>query len=306
MKNSIWIHSIALLFICCEKELPIHSDIAKQMTLHAMLDNDNKVIVQLYESALPTDSLELKYIYDANVELFENGNKISTLVFILDSSHLFTNGYYTDTAIHIKPDKVYTIKATHPNFPSISATDTIPSLATVTNTSVTGFPLLVLGIDSTFAQLQFTIIDDANKHNVYVVYPYYYFSRYYKRSATDSVLIWQTSYAYLNAINGIKLNNIYNGNQLDDVTFNGQSKSFNLEISKLYDSDTSIQEAYIGISVRQYSASYYLDIESKRKYYDILSNKIYEAPFWFYTNVIGGFGLLTSTSNNNQIIAKIK
>lgn len=306
MKNNIWIYSLALLFVCCEKVLPIQTNLAKKLTLYSTFDTDNKIVVQLCESALLTDSLNVISIKDATVELYENGNKISTLSYVIDSFNNFINGYYTDTTVHIKPDKVYTIKATHPNFPSISATDTVPSLTNVTNTSVTGFPIYVTDNDTTFAQLQFTIIDDANKHNKYIVYPYYYFSRYYKRSATDSVLIWQTSYAYLNAINGIKQNNIYNRNQLDDITFNGQSKSFNLEISKLLDFNASIQEAYIIISIRQYSASHYLDMESKRQYYDILSNNIYEAPFNFYTNVVGGFGLLTCTSNSNQIIAKIK
>ena len=95
-------------------------------------------------------------------------------------------------------------------------------------------------------------------------------------------------------------------NKIDDATFNGQNKPFNLEISKLFDADSSIIEAYVGISVRQYSASFYLDKESKRQYHALLNNNIYDVPFWFYSNVIGGYGLLTCTSNNNQIIAKIK
>jgi len=125
MKNNIWIYSIALLFICCEKVLPIHSNVAKQMTLHSMLDTDNKVMVHLYESELPTDSLLLTPITNAIVELYENGNKISTLNYVRDNFNSLV-GFYTDTTIHIKPDKVYTIKATHSNFPSITATDTVP------------------------------------------------------------------------------------------------------------------------------------------------------------------------------------
>jgi hypothetical protein len=306
MKNNILIYSLALLFICCEKVLPIQTNLSKKLTLYSTLDTDNRVVIQLCESALVTDSLNVKSITDAYVELYENGNKISTLSYVIDYSNNFINGYYTDTAIQIKPNKIYTIKASHPNFPSITATDTVPSLTTVTNTSITGNPIYVTNYDSTFAQLQFTFVDDANKHNVYIVYPYFYFSRYIKISSTDSVLVWNINYSLLKSINGIKVNNFYTDNRIDDATFNGQSKQINLEISKLYDFDNSIQEAYIGISIRQYSASYYLDNESKQQYYNLLSNNIYEAPYNFYSNVDGGFGVLTSTSNYNQIITKIK
>ncbi len=305
MKNKLLLYILSFLLFSCEKVLPIHTYIAKQMTLSAQLDTDSKVIVQLYETALPSDSLTLNYITDANVELYENGNKISTLAFVRDN---FNNqvGYYMDTSIQIKPENIYTIKATHLNFPNITATDTVPALTTVTNTSISGLPLYILNADSTYGQLQFTIVDDANKHNTYIIYPFYYYSRYYKINATDSFLQWNTGYAQTCSINGMHSNNNFDFNKIDDAIFNGQSKQFTLDISKLYDYDTSIIEAYVGVSVRQYSASFYLEKESKRQYYALLSNKIYDVPFWFYTNVIGGFGLLSCTSNNHQIIAKIK
>ncbi len=305
MKNKILLYILSFLLFSCEKVLPIHTDIAKQMTLNAELDTDNKIKVQLFESALPGDSLMLQFISNATVELYENSNKISTLTYVPDfiSSQ---SSYYGDSTIHIMPERIYTVKATHPNFPSITATDTVPPLTTVTNVSVSSLPLYVLNKDSTHGQLQFTIIDAASKHNVYMLYPFYYYSRYYKINATDSVLGWNTEYAQIFTINGIKTNNIYEDNRIDDAVFNGQSKPFILEISKLFDADSSIIEAYVGISVRQYSASFYLDKESKRQYHALLNNNIYDVPFWFYTNVIGGYGLLTCTSNNNQIIAKIK
>ena len=305
MKNKILLYILSFLLFSCEKVLPIHTDIAKQMTLNAELDTDNKIKVQLFESSLPGDSLMLQFISNATVELYENGNKISTLTYVQNfiSSQ---SSYYGDSTIHIMPQKIYTVKATHPNFPSITATDTGPPLTTVTNVSVSGFPLYVLNRDTTHGQLQFTILDDANQHNEYVLYPFYYYSRYFRINAIDSVLLWNTQFAHTYSINGILSNNNFDFNKIDDATFNGQNKPFNLEISKLFDADSSIIEAYVGISVRQYSASFYLDKESKRQYHALLNNNIYDVPFWFYTNVIGGYGLLTCASNNNQIIAKIK
>ncbi len=304
MKNKL-LYILLFLLLSCEKVLPIHTDIAKQMTLNAEFDTDNKIKVQLFESALPGDSLTLHLISDANVELYENGNKISTLTYVRD---VFSSqsSYYGDSAIHIMPQKIYTVKATHPNFPSITATDTVPPLTTLNNTSVSSFPLYVLNRDTTHGQLQFTIVDDANQRNEYVLYPFYYYSRYFRINANDSVLLWITQYAYMYAINGKNTTNIYEDNRIEDATFNGQSKPFTLEISKLFDSDSSIIEAYVGISVRQYSASYYLDKESKRQYHALLSNSIDDVPYWFYSNVIGGYGLLTSTSNKHQIISRLK
>ena len=162
----------------------------------------------------------------------------------------------------------------------------------------------VLNSDTTHGQLQFTIVDNANQHNEYVLYPFYYYSRYFRINANDSVLLWNTQFAHTYSINGILSNNNFDFNKIDDATFNGQNKPFNLEISKLFDADSSIIEAYVGISVRQYSASFYLDKESKRQYHALLNNNIYDVPFWFYSNVIGGYGLLTCTSNNNQIIVE--
>lgn len=306
MKKNSWIYSIALLFLCCEKELPIQTNLAKKLTLYSILDTDRKVYVELYTSKLLTDSLNLDYISDATVELYENGNKISTLMYVDNTSYFNRVAYYTDTTVQIKPGKIYTIKATHPNYPSITATDTVPPITTINNAQIISNPITVINNDSSYAQLQFTITDDVNKYNIYIVYPYYYFSRYYMISATDSTLFWETGYANIKSINGINTSSLFNNGQISDDLFNGQSKQFTLEISKLFDFDNRIQEAYVGISIRQYSAAYYLDMESKRQYYELLSRNIYEAPYWFYSNVIGGFGLLTCTSNSNQVIARIK
>ncbi len=98
MKNKFWIYSILFLFLCCEKVLPIHTDIAKQMTLNAELDTDNKIKVQLFGKRTFCDSLMLQFISNATVELYENGNKISTLTYVQD--FISSQSSYGDSTIH--------------------------------------------------------------------------------------------------------------------------------------------------------------------------------------------------------------
>jgi hypothetical protein len=147
-----------LLFTACHKlvqdEFP---DFAPVPTVNSYLVTDSAIKVKI-SLAAKLDSLPLKNVDWADVQLFVDGNLQETLV-------SKGNGLYTSASI-VKPGKTYRCQISIPGFEQVTCSDSIPLPKPILNLEF----IQTAGIDEegfTYPGIKFTFSNNTNEHRYY-------------------------------------------------------------------------------------------------------------------------------------------
>ncbi len=303
--KSFLIIIIIILAIACQK--PLEIDYPKQsplLVVNCLFAPDSLFIARISHTAQTNDSTDLS-ITDANCEIWLDGEKLATL------SHT-ENGFYTNANIKPQVGKAYTIKVTHPNYPTVSATDTVPAKTTVLETGFEHFTDYDILDESYLNMLYIRILDDVTKDNFYQIktdlrsYDFEYDS-----TETINDTLYQYSPIYIANNNQAAITHALVAVQLmlfNDKYFNGNNILLNFEYSLssgafFYDIPY-YQTHDLIITLKNTSSQYYNYVKQLQKHVitqDILANQIYGVgdPVQMTTNIQNGFGVFAAY--NTQI-----
>lgn len=134
----ISIIALLLVFAACETTvdipLPPHE---KRIVINSLLEDGREISVYVSQSYGPTEDLSAEEVMlpDAQVELLQNGSLISTLVyrdttveepwFTFERDSL-TLGKFVAEGIIARAGETYTLRVSHPDYPTATATATTP------------------------------------------------------------------------------------------------------------------------------------------------------------------------------------
>lgn len=131
----VWIITIiSILFVACEKDIDLNLPAQNRLVIFSNFTPDS--IFQLHLSTTrPIDNTQSSfdlYPADASIQLFENGNYVDDFVFQPDPFPASLTPFYS---LNKKPDPEaeYSIVATLPGLPDITAKNNIPSPVNIDN-----------------------------------------------------------------------------------------------------------------------------------------------------------------------------
>ena len=310
MKKIILFIVIIINLTACVEVIDIDLDPKDRfLVLNGFISPDSLIKVNLSTSinALDGDAF-IKFIDDAHVILYENGDSIETM-------QKDTFGYFIST---IKPDlnKSYSVSAKSGKYPQLYATTTVPEsvpikelemdiqIDSVTETWYniqTGQPfdttLYTISGDGTV----YVSFDDPNEKNYYLLsfsiikpnfiwddYGNQYITGYYEQS------IWYQLDGSSENVEYFSLSSIANGFVFNDEFFSGTEKKLKTTIYTwdIYDEYSGyLPESPLYVHLYTLSEDLYNYIISYNKYQEIIGNPFAE-PVNIFSNVTNGLGLL--------------
>lgn len=243
------IHTITLLallltFAACETTvdipLPPHE---KRIVVNSLLEADKEIEVYVSRSYAPTEVLNAEEIMlpDATVELLQNNVVISTLAYIDtaiqdwfgaegDSIRL---GKFVAEGIIAQVGETYTLRISHPDFPTATATATTPpNVRFITGEFIkeAGRKVYEDGYTEIQSLFRMTIKDTVLFDNFYKLENLSFTTTDFFGGGEDSVLIeiWNINGEAELAVDGSFESN---SNFVSDETFNGQEKTIDFLIT---------------------------------------------------------------------------
>ena len=143
MKRLLFLLSISLAYISCEKVIPFDGDVnTPKLVINSIFQSDSSFKVHVSSSRSVIDTASFKNIDDAIVTIKDrNENIIETL------NHV-ENGFYKGQTFP-QENQNYILEVNHPNYANITASDSLPS------------PIIINSVDTS------TIIDPINGNRLY-------------------------------------------------------------------------------------------------------------------------------------------
>lgn len=169
---------IILYFHSCIEIIEVPDEFYTQhLVVNSVLNSDSISYIHLSRSLAPSGKIEFEFIEDATVSLVETNSNISKIC------QYSEKGWYIENELTLKSDFNYEIEIQSPGFSKITASTIIPSKPIIDEIS--------LKYDS----LIFTIVDDPNRSQYYLVSLYGYNHLYeYIQTVDSSYKDWRYDY----------------------------------------------------------------------------------------------------------------
>jgi hypothetical protein len=275
----IFLPVIAVFVTSCEMvvdvDLPLQDPV---ITLNSVLKTDDSVIVHLTKSVSTLDNAEITAITNAVVELYENGNLVSTL--------LHTEAGYYKSAFLPSIGKNYKITANAQGFKEASATMVIPSLVPIVSYTIQDSAYFLDGQYETSVKI--TIADPPGIKNYYhidIMQEDEFSFFYHYLTSSDPAIAEKAGWSYQGLI-------------FSDNYFDG--KTYQLEVrfmsQNYYDPDFPPPPSDYYAILRSVNREYYLYFTSKDKHQVSAFNPFAE-PAPVFNNIQNGFGIFAGYSS---------
>ena len=291
MKNSFYIIFIAL--IACSKVVEVDIPFEKpNIVVNSLIHPDTFFTAELTQSNFILDTLDyFRYILDAQVEVYEDGNYLGDLLY----DNLYFN--YANNTLFPKPGSIYELRVLKPNYELVTAQTTVPVAAPQ-------FEILnIQDVIGEFGNIEkeLTIkITDVPENSYYEFFIKEYQFNYNNASGNtiveDSVLyrLGMMTSDLLVSPDG----DIYYSNEFlfDDVLFRNSSYTFKLSLPYLSYNFTLNKlppDYYLLISMRSIHEEYYKYKVSYNKQREVEFSPFAESVF-VYNNINNGLGLFSS------------
>ncbi len=313
MKKIIFLLILSISVISCMEVLEIELEPEdKKLVMNSLISPDSLIKVNLSKSinSLDGDAF-IKFIDDAEVKLYENGQFIENLNY--DSC-----GYYVSSQ---KPDlnKEYKVIATHENYPEIEAQTIIPYNVPIENfrveieidsfTETWTDPVTGETFDTTLYEVtgegtaEIVFNDPAKTDDFYmitftIIKPIYTWDNQGNMYITgyQRAPVWANIEGNEENMNYFTINQYMQGYFFNDVLFNGEEKTVHAKIDtwSIFDYNTQgLPESPFYVHLYSISEELYQYMISYDKYQQNVANPFSE-PVNIFSNVKNGLGLFAS------------
>ena len=294
MKKLLLSLVVSLIYISCEKIIPFEGDVTiPKLVINSIFESDSTFKVHVSSSRSVIDTASFQNIEDAVVTIKEeNGSVIETL------NHI-ENGFYKGQTFP-QENQTYTLEVTHPNYSNITSSDSLPSPITINSIDTSTIVDPING-----DRLQITLnFDDPEKSQNYYLIETFSVNEYLIIENLDTTeyevdtsqqWILLTDEVFQNGGSPWRKQGLFN-----DLLFNGQNKSLELEIPYENESGSEggFQWSWKTIGLRIYlhniSRSYYYYRISLELYQNASGNP-FAQPVQVYSNIENGFGVFAGS-----------
>ena len=294
MKRLLFLLSISLAYISCEKVIPFEGDVnTPKLVINSIFQSDSSFKVHVSSSRSVIDTASFKNIDDAIVTIKDrNENIIETL------NHV-ENGFYKGQTFP-QENQTYNLEVTHPNYANITASDSLPSPITINSVDTS---TIIDPINGNRLQISMNFDDPENTQNYYLIETYSV-NEYlviknsdtteYELDTTKQFMVL-TDEVFQNGGSPWREQGLFN-----DLLFNGQNKTLELEIpnDSWSGSEDGYDWSYQTLTLRLYlhniTLSYYYYRTSLELFQNASGNP-FAQPVQVFSNVENGFGVFAGS-----------
>ena len=294
MKRLLFLLSISLAYISCEKVIPFDGDVnTPKLVINSVFESDSTFKVHVSSSRSVIDTASFKNIDDAIVTIKDgNENIIETL------NHV-ENGFYKGQTFP-QENQTYILEINHTNYDNITASDSLPSPITINSVDTS---TMVDPINGNRLQISMNFDDPENTQNYYLIETYSV-NEYlviknsdtteYELDTTKQFMVL-TDEVFQNGGSPWREQGLFN-----DLLFNGQNKTLELEIpnDSWSGSEDGYDWSYKTLTLRLYlhniTLSYYYYRTSLELFQNASGNP-FAQPVQVFSNVENGFGVFAGS-----------
>ena len=294
MKRLLFLLSISLAYISCEKVIPFDGDVnTPKLVINSVFESDSTFKVHVSSSRSVIDTASFKNIDDAIVTIKDgNENIIETL------NHV-ENGFYKGQTFP-QENQTYILEINHTNYDNITASDSLPSPITINSVDTS---TMVDPINGNRLQISMNFDDPENTQNYYLIETYSV-NEYlviknsdtteYELDTTKQFMVL-TDEVFQNGGSPWREQGLFN-----DLLFNGQNKTLELEIpnDSWSGSEDGYDWSYKTLTLRLYlhniTLSYYYYRTSLELFQNATGNP-FAQPVQVFSNVENGFGVFAGS-----------
>ena len=294
MKRLLFLLSISLAYISCEKVIPFDGDVnTPKLVINSVFESDSTFKVHVSSSRSVIDTASFKNIDDAIVTIKDrNENIIETL------NHV-ENGFYKGQTFP-QENQTYILEINHTNYANITASDSLPSPITINSVDTS---TMVDPINGNRLQISMNFDDPENTQNYYLIETYSV-NEYlviknsdtteYELDTTKQFMVL-TDEVFQNGGSPWREQGLFN-----DLLFNGQNKTLELEIpnDSWSGSEDGYDWSYKTLTLRLYlhniTLSYYYYRTSLELFQNASGNP-FAQPVQVFSNVENGFGVFAGS-----------
>ena len=294
MKRLLFLLSISLAYISCEKVIPFEGDVnTPKLVINSVFESDSSFKVHVSSSRSVIDTASFNNIDDAIVTIKDrNENIIETL------NHV-ENGFYKGQTFP-QENQTYNLEVTHPNYANITASDSLPSPITINSVDTS---TIIDPINGNRLQISMNFDDPENTQNYYLIETYSV-NEYlviknsdtteYELDTTKQFMVL-TDEVFQNGGSPWREQGLFN-----DLLFNGQNKTLELEIpnDSWSGSEDGYDWSYQTLTLRLYlhniTLSYYYYRTSLELFQNASGNP-FAQPVQVFSNVENGFGVFAGS-----------
>ena len=294
MNRLLFLLSISLAYISCEKVIPFDGDVnTPKLVINSVFQSDSTFKVHVSSSRSVIDTASFKNIDDAIVTIKDrNENIIETL------NHV-ENGFYKGQTFP-QENQTYILEVNHPNYANITASDSLPSPIIINSVDTS---TIIDPINGNRLQISMNFDDPENTQNYYLIETYSV-NEYlviknsdtteYELDTTKQFMVL-TDEVFQNGGSPWREQGLFN-----DLLFNGQNKTLELEIpnDSWSGSEDGYDWSYQTLTLRLYlhniTLSYYYYRTSLELFQNASGNP-FAQPVQVFSNVENGFGVFAGS-----------
>ena len=294
MCRLLFLLSISLAYISCEKVIPFDGDVnTPKLVINSIFQSDSSFKVHVSSSRSVIDTASFKNIDDAIVTIKDrNENIIETL------NHV-ENGFYKGQTFP-QENQTYILEVNHPNYANITASDSLPSPIIINSVDTS---TIIDPINGNRLQISVNFDDPENTQNYYLIETYSV-NEYlviknsdtteYELDTTKQFMVL-TDEVFQNGGSPWREQGLFN-----DLLFNGQNKTLELEIpnDSWSGSEDGYDWSYKTLTLRLYlhniTLSYYYYRTSLELFQNASGNP-FAQPVQVFSNVENGFGVFAGS-----------
>ena len=294
MNRLLFLLSISLAYISCEKVIPFDGDVnTPKLVINSIFQSDSSFKVHVSSSRSVIDTASFKNIDDAIVTIKDrNENIIETL------NHV-ENGFYKGQTFP-QENQNYILEVNHPNYANITASDSLPSPIIINSVDTS---TIIDPINGNRLQISMNFDDPENTQNYYLIETYSV-NEYlviknsdtteYELDTTKQFMVL-TDEVFQNGGSPWREQGLFN-----DLLFNGQNKTLELEIpnDSWSGSEDGYDWSYQTLTLRLYlhniTLSYYYYRTSLELFQNASGNP-FAQPVQVFSNVENGFGVFAGS-----------
>ena len=294
MNRLLFLLSISLAYISCEKVIPFDGDVnTPKLVINSIFQSDSSFKVHVSSSRSVIDTASFKNIDDAIVTI-KDGNKN-----IIENLNHVENGFYKGQTFP-QENQTYILEVNHPNHANITASDSLPSPITINSVDTS---TIIDPINGNRLQISMNFDDPENTQNYYLIETYSV-NEYlviknsdtteYELDTTKQFMVL-TDEVFQNGGSPWREQGLFN-----DLLFNGQNKTLELEIpnDSWSGSEDGYDWSYQTLTLRLYlhniTLSYYYYRTSLELFQNASGNP-FAQPVQVFSNVENGFGVFAGS-----------
>lgn len=292
----------ACSLLSCEKPLEITFDTnPSKLVVISNFTAEQDLLVRVTNSQPVIGNTEPAFIFDAEVELFENDVFQQSLT-LVDQG---TNSYYTTRHLRPRPGQIYTIKVSAPGFQSVEGKSKIPEQIVIQDLDISNVAVSTeqrsdLSVISYDLNMRFE--DPEGERNFYHLHIYQAFQEF---SVSDTDTLFKRTSRRPVVFNTINTSNLqvvhYDGSILfEDLLFDGGMQQLNIPVNLQYD-PSSEKLGHVIVELRSVTEEYYLFHTSLSRQ-QFAPSQPYVDPVILYNNIKNGHGIFAGYSSSTSSV----